>query len=477
MRRIACLLCLAPLAGCVGPRPEPPRAAEVAPPAAWRTPAGAEAPIDAEWWRGFSDPRLDALVAKALADSPEIGEAAARVEEARAQARLARAQRGPEIDLQGVGGYTRVLEAVGPITTWGAEPQATIAYDFDLFGRLASASAAARASLLASRASHDAVALTVASTTASAYIQLLGLDERLRIAKETLAARDASLKVAQRRFDQGYASALELRQAQAEYRATAQLVPAAELAVAQQENALATLVGEPLSKIDRPTGELARLSSPGIPGGLPSALLRRRPDIVAAEDALVATDRSLDSARAAMLPSFALTGSRGEIIAAALAHPASVFLIGGSVLAPLFDSGRRRAAADEAAARRDEAAFTYRRVALNAFREVNDGLIAVGKLDAQAAELRAQVDAQEDLLRVATGRYRAGYASYLDQVDAQRSLLSAQLSLVQVETQHLTAIVSLYEAMGGGWSPNPGNAVGPAGRGATSPLLKLEAGK
>jgi NodT family efflux transporter outer membrane factor (OMF) lipoprotein len=433
--------------------------------------------IDAAWWRGFSDPQLDALVGKALADSPEIGEAAARVEEARAAAREARAQRGPEIDFQGVGGYTRVLEVVGPITTWGAEPQTTVAYDLDLFGRLASASAAARASLLASRASHDAVALAVASTTASAYIQLLGLDERLRIAKETLAARGASLKVAQRRFDQGYASALELRQAQAEYRATAQLVPAAELAVAEQENALATLVGDPLARIERPVGGLAGLTSPAFPGGLPSALLRRRPDIVAAEDALVASDRSLDSARAAMLPNFALTGSRGEIFAAALAHPASVFLIGGSVLAPLFDSGRRRAAADGAAARRDEAAFAYRRTALNAFREVNDGLVAVAKLEAQAVELRAQVEAQQGLLKVATGRYRAGYASYLDQVDAQRSLLSAQLSLVQVETQRLSSTVSLYEAMGGGWSPNSANDVGSADRSAASSVLKSEAVK
>jgi NodT family efflux transporter outer membrane factor (OMF) lipoprotein len=422
-------------------------------PVSWREVVGPSAPIEECWWKAFSDPELDRLVALALDDNPDLGQAAARVMEARAQAKLARAQRGPEIDLQGVGGYTRVLEVVGPITTWGTEPQATIAYDFDLFGRLGSASAAARANLLASRASHDAVALAVASTAASSYIQLLGLDERLRIARETLTAREDSLKVARRRYEEGYSSTLELRQAEAEYRATSQLVPAAELAVLQQENALATLLGIPSITIQRSPGDLTKLTSPAIPGGLPSDLLRRRPDIVAAEDALVASDHALDSARAAMLPSFALTGSRGEIIADALAHPESVFLIGASVLAPLFDSGKRRAAAEGAAARRDEAAFAYRRTALNAFREVNDGLASANRLDAQILELRAQVEAQSDLLRVASERYRAGYASYLDQVDAQRSLLSAQLSLVQARTQKLTSMVSLYEAMGGGWNP------------------------
>lgn len=453
MRRAPFLVCLLPLVGCIGPRPLPPPGAQVVVPASWRIQVGPSAPAEADWWKAFSDPVLDRLVTIALDDSPEIGQAAARVMEARAQAALARAQRGPEIDVQGVGGYTRVLEVIGPITTWGAEPQATIAYDFDLFGRLGSASAAARANLLASRASQDAVAITTASTVASSYIQLLGLDERLRIARETLVAREASLKVARRRYDQGYSSTLELRQAEAEYRATSQLVPAAELAVSQQENALATLLGSPSMIIPRSPGALTRLTMPTIPAGLPSDLLRRRPDIVAAEDALVASDRSLDSARAAMLPSFALTGSRGEIIAEALAHPESVFLIGGSFLAPLFDSGKRRAAAEGAAARRNEAAFVYRKTVLNAFREVNDGLAAVDRLDTQIVELRAQVEAQVGLLRIASERYRAGYASYLDQIDAQRSLLSAQLSLVQVETQRLTAMVSLYEAMGGGWDP------------------------
>ena len=449
--RLSALICLLPLSACMGPRPVAPLSSKVVAPAAWRTTVGPSAPLEAAWWKGFSDPTLDKLVEQALANSPDVGQAAARVAQARAQAHLARAQRGPEINFQGVGGYTRVLEVTGPITTWGAQPQATIAFDFDLFGRLANASAAARANLLASEAARDAVALATASTTASAYIQLLGLDERLRIARETLASREASLKIARRRADLGYSSDLEVRQAEAEYRATAQLVPSIELAIGQQEDAVATLVGDPSLILVRETRAFDKLSAPVIPGGLPSALLRRRPDIVAAEESLVAADHSLDSARAAILPNLSLTGNVGAIIASVLPNPQSIFLIGGSVLAPIFDSGRRRASADTAAGRRDEAAFAYRKTALNAFREVNDGLTAADKLQRQLIELRAQVQAQAGLLRVASDRYRAGYASYLEQVDAERQLLAGQLSLVEVQSQRLTSLVALYEAMGGGW--------------------------
>jgi NodT family efflux transporter outer membrane factor (OMF) lipoprotein len=450
-RQVAAFVCLLPLAACMGPRPAAPPSSHLVAPPTWRAAIGPAAPPEAAWWKAFSDPTLDRLVEQALVTSPDVGQAAARVAQARAQARLARAQRGPEINFQGVGGYTRVLEVVGPITTWGAEPEATVAFDFDLFGRLSSASAAARANLLASEAARDAVALAVASTTASAYIQLLGLDERLRIARETLESRTASLKIARRRAELGYASDLEVRQAEVEYRATAQLLPSIELSIGQQEDAVATLVGDPSLVLTREADAFSRLTAPVIPGGLPSELLRRRPDIVAAEDAVVAADHSLDSVRAAILPNLSLTGSVGEIIADVLPNPQSIFLIGGSVLAPLFDSGRRRAAADTAAGRRDEAAFAYRKTALNAFREVNDGLIAASKLQTQLGELRGQVEAQAGLLRVATDRYRAGYASYLEQVDAERLLLAGHLSLVQVQTQRLVSIVALYEAMGGGW--------------------------
>jgi multidrug efflux system outer membrane protein len=453
IRRVLPLLASAlALGGCLGERPPLPPAAALSPPPAWRSPLTGAAPIAADWWEAFGDPTLDALVRKAVVHNDDIARAAAAVAEARASVRAANANRGLEIDVAGLGGYTRQLEVTGPLNTWGAEPEATIAYDFDLFGRLASTAAGARARLLSTKAAHDAVVLGAASTTASAYISLLGLDERLRIARETLAARGDQLRIQRRLTEQGYASQLELRQAEAEYKAAEDLTPQLELSITEEENALSVLLGDPPAVVVRETSSLARLQAPLIPAGLPSDLLRRRPDLYAAEQAVVAADRSLDASRAEMLPQVALTGYSGGEIATVLANPESIFLIGTSALAPVFDSGRRRAGADVSAARRDEAAFAYRATALTAFREVEDALAAIQRLEQRRGILEAAVAAYSGALRVATERYQAGYAPYIDQIDAQRSLLSAQLSLTQVETSRMVAFVTLYQAMGGGWT-------------------------
>jgi len=453
MRRLAPLLAAAfALAGCLGERPPIPAAATVSPPAAWRTPVTGQAAIDPDWWQAFGDPNLDALVQRALANNADVDQAAAAVAEARARLRLAKANRGPEIDIAAIGGFTRQLEVTGPITTWGAEPEATIGYDFDLFGRLANASAAAQAELLSTKASRDAMALAVASTTASAYINLLGLDEQLRIAHETVTARAEEFRIQQRLTDRGYSSQLELRQAEAEYRAAQDLVPQLELSVSKAENALSVLLGASPAAVQREQSGLQRLAAPVIPAGLPSDLLRRRPDIYAAEETVVAADRSLDSARAAMLPQFSLTGDVGGAFATVLPTPESFYLIGVSALAPILDSGRRRANADVTAAQRNEAAFAYRGVALRAFQEVEDALASIQRLEEQRQVLADEVTADAAALRVASERYQAGYTPYIDQIDAQRSLLSAQLALAQVESDRLQAFVTLYRAMGGGWS-------------------------
>jgi NodT family efflux transporter outer membrane factor (OMF) lipoprotein len=453
MRRVPPLLAIALLLqGCLSARPAIPPAAAVAAPNAWRTQLDQGSSLDAQWWRSFGDANLDALVQRALANNADVYKAAAAVAEARARARAARANRGPEIDLTGLGGYSRQLEVIGPVTTWAAQSEATIGYDFDLFGRLANLSAAAKANLLSTKASRDAVALGTASTTAATYIALLGLDDRLRIARETVAARGEELRIQHRLTDRGYASQLELRQAEAEYRATQDLVPQLALSVSEAEDALSVLLGDPPAAIARDTSDLARLKAPEIPSGLPSDLLRRRPDIYAAEETVVAADRSLDASRAEMLPQLALTGNVGGAFASVLPPPATIFLIGGSVLAPIFDSGRRRANADVAAAQRDEAAFTYRSVTLKAFQEVEDALASIQRLEERRQVLTLEVAADAAALKVSSERYQAGYARYIDQIDAQRGLLSAQLSLSQVETDRLLAYVTLYQAVGGGWS-------------------------
>ena len=451
-RTIISLAVTTALAACIGPRPPAPAAGAVAPPPAWRTTLGQGQPIRADWWNAFGDPVLTDLVARALANNVDLALAASRIDEARAAARLAAAQRTPTL---GGSVPSTTGQSVSPFGTpsdaIGAQPLVTASYDLDLFGRLRQASRAAQAQLLASEGARDTVRLALASNVATGYITLRALDQRLAVARETLAARTEALRIARRRAETGYTSNLELHQAEAEYRATQQLVPAAELAISRQENALSLLLGTAPGPIPR-GAPLDRLTPPPIPDGLPADLLRRRPDLFQAEQTLVAADRSLDSARAAMLPNIALTGSAGIVLSTVLANPIGVFSVGASVLSPIFDGGRLRAQSDAATARRDQAAFAYRRTALVAFQEVDNALAGVQRSGEQATALGLQVDALAAALRNATNRYRAGYTSYIEQLDAQRGLLTAQLSLVQARADRLTAYAQLYQAMGGGWS-------------------------
>ena len=440
------------VSACAGPRAEPPAAAGVTPPVAWRTALAAGQPVTAAWWRSFGDPVLATLIERALANNVDIAVAAARIEEARATERLARAQQSPQIGGALPTSDGRALNAFGiPSTNLGGQPALTASYDLDLFGRLRLASEAARAQTLATAAASATVRLGIVASVATGYITLRALDARLLVVRETLAARAEALRIARRRAETGYTSMLELHQAEGEYRATQQLVPQTDLAIARQEDALAVLIGTNPAPIARGVA-LAAIASPPIPAGLPGDLLRRRPDIAQAEQTLVAADRSLYSARAAFLPNLALTGSVGLVLSTALSNPVGVFSLGGSVLAPLFDGGRLRAQEDAAAARRDQAAYGYRRTALNAFREVDDNLAGVLRTGEQETALAGQRDALAAALRNAANRYRAGYSSYLDQLDTQRGLLTAELALVQARADRLNAYVGLYQALGGGWS-------------------------
>jgi multidrug efflux system outer membrane protein len=448
--RRALLLTLA-LAGCAGPHVATEHVAPVAPAAAWRTDAGPTAPLDRGWWGGFGDPALAALVERALANNSDIAIAAARVREARANERLARAQLLPTLDAGAAAGRSRSVSAFGtPLEQTFAQPQLQAAYEVDLFGRLADSVSAARSSYLASAAARDAVRLSVTGTTASLYITLLGLDARLAVARATLAARGTALRLATSRDRAGYSPRLELEQAQAEYDATAQIIPQIETAIAKAEDGLSTLVGDVPAPVAR-GGKLDALITPPVPEGLPSALLERRPDIAQAANQLAAADASLAASRKRFLPQLRLSGAAGAAFSTLLADPITIWSIGGSVLAPIFEGGRLRAQAEASAAQRDQAAQGYRRTVLTSFREVEDALASVAHLDAQITLARHQRDTLAEALRLATNRYREGYSPYLEQLDAQRNLLSAQLALVGLETDALTARVQLYQAMGGGW--------------------------
>ena len=459
MRKVTSLTLAAALSACAGPHVETAQLEPVAPPAQWRVDAGPTAPLDAAWWHSFGDPVLSRLVEQALADNLDIAVAASRVRDARAQERAAHAGLLPTLDASANGARSRSLSALGtPSEQWAAQPQIQAGWEIDLFGRLADTQSAARSSWLASQAARDSVRLSVASTTASGYINLLSLDARLQVVRMTLDARSQTLHLVQRRAQAGYSPRLELMQAKADYEAAAQLIPPLEQAISQQENALKLLVGELPGPIERGRS-LSMLVEPAIPEGLPSELLRRRPDVAQAEHQLAAADHSLAAARKRFLPQVRLTGSAGAALSTLLGDPVSLWSLGGSILAPLFEGGKLRAGAESAGAQRDIAAFTYRKTALNAFREVNDALVGAAQTDKQVGIIQLQRDALAESFRLASNRYKEGYSPYLDQLDAQRGLLSAELALVQARASALLARVTLYQAMGGGWSPDALSAV------------------
>lgn len=452
MRRLPPLLLVVALGACAGPHVQTADVPPVAPPQQWRVDAGPVAPLDRAWWQAFNDPALSQLVERALANNLDIAIAGARIREAKAQEMAARAALLPTLDASVSGAESRSVNAFGlPSKQTAGQPQVQAAWEVDLFGRLADQQSAARSAWLASQAARDAVRLSVASATANGYLNLLSLDARLKVAQETLRARAESLRLAERKTGEGYSPRLELTQAQAEYQAAAQIVPPLRQAIAQQENTLALLAGELPGPVAR-AASLAALTEPAIPDGLPAELLRRRPDVAQAELQLAAADHSLSAARKRFLPQIRLSGSAGAVLSSLLADPISIWSIGGSVLAPLFEGGRLRAGAESAGAQRDQAAFAYRKAALNAFREVNDALAAASEADRQVAILSRQRDALAESYRLATNRYRAGYSPYLEQLDAQRGLLAAELALAQARAAALQARVTLYQAMGGGWS-------------------------
>jgi multidrug efflux system outer membrane protein len=440
------------LAGCAGPSVELAHVPPVTPPLQWRTDAGSGTLSDAQWWQRFGDPQLTVLVERGLANNSDIGIAIGRLREARAQEQLARSQLFPMLDAGlGASASRAVSPFATPLQSIGVQPMLQIAYELDLFGRVADQSAAARNAFLASAAARDATRLSVAAAIASGYLTLCAFDARLVVARRTLDARGEALRLARSRTRTGYSPLLELRQAEAEYQATQQIIPQAQLAIARLENALSVLVGDVPGGIAR-TSALGRIAQPTIPAGLPSELLRRRPDVAQAEFQLAASDLSLAAARKRFLPQVRLTGGAGVALSSLLGDPIALWSIGGSILAPLFEGGRLTAQADAAGAQRDQAAWAYRRAALNALREVEDALAANQRLAEQRAAITAQRDALDGALRLANNRFRAGYSPYLEQLDAQRALLSAELSLVQIEADQLNNRVVLFQALGGGWA-------------------------
>ena len=441
------------LTGCaMAPQPAP--QSTLTTPVQWRSPVVAGAPVERDWWRSFGDPVLNQLVNQAEERNGDVRVALSRLQEYQARVRVASSAQAPALTASLSPGRARAIGASGaPVESTSLTGQVQASYELDLFGRLAETTAAARFDLASQEALSAATLLAVAANTASGYLNLRGLDAQLALARATLVSRQRSFDLAKRQFEVGYSSRLDQSQAEAELHTTAAVVPQLERAIAQQENALNVLLGASPGPVSRGTS-LRDLRPPAIAPGLPSELLRRRPDIAQAENAIAALDASLAAARDQLLPSIRLTASLGAqagSLATLLRSPNELWNVGASILAPIFDAGRLRAQAEIAGTLRDRAVFGYETVVRTAFAETENALTAVQRLSEQVAEAQARQVASAEVLRIAHNRYVNGYASYLEELDAQRNSFAADNNVLQLRASLLAAHVDLYRALGGGW--------------------------
>lgn len=438
-------------------RPAAPVAPAFPPHAAAPTDAG-RAAVDIGWREFFPDARLQALIASALENNRDLRIAALRIEEARAQYNVQAADLLPNVNAGVSGSRSRTpggVSATGrPLVTNVYQVGLSLAsFELDFFGRVRSLNEAALAAYLATEEAQRAAQISLVAETAKAYLSELGAGEQLVLAQRTLEGREQGYKLSRQRFDVGASSALDLRLNETLVQSARVSVLQLQRQRAQARNALTLLVGTPLG--DLPTG--ADLSSQNvvtaIPAGLPSDLLANRPDIRAAESRLVAANANIGAARAAFFPRISLTAALGTASTAlsGLFEAGSMSWSFTPQLAlPIFDAGRNRGNLDLAVVRRDLAVTDYERTIQGAFREAADALVARGTLEEQVEAQRLVREAQADRLNLADQRFRAGVASTLDVLDAQRELFTAEQSLVQTRLLRLTNAVDVYRTLGGG---------------------------
>ena len=459
MRRLSLALALGvALAGCRS-ADVPPAAPSLQIPAAWRADIGPASPLEGWWWRNFHDSQLNQYVEQALRYNSDVLIARERVNEYQARAYAADSSLFPSLDASLTGSRARAQSAATglPVHSTVYKGGLTASYDVDIWGANRSAADAAEATLEAQKAAAAAADLTVATSVAAGYLTLLSLDEQLRVTRQTLKSREDAYNMAKRQFETGYTSRLELMQADSELRSTRAQIPPLEHQIAQQENALSVLIGSNPQAISRQ--DFAHLTPLALPSQLPSSLLNRRPDIVQAQRQLLAADATLASSQAQLLPSINLTATgsmQDRTLPDLLDNPLRLWSLGGSILAPLLNRQALNAQVDVSMAQRNQALYGYEKTVRGAFREVNDSLDAITRYGEQLTELQDQEAVAQETLRIAVNLYRNGYSSYLDVLDAQRTLFSTQTSVVQVKNNLLLAQVDLYRALGGGWSVSSG---------------------
>ncbi|MFZ6845317.1 efflux transporter outer membrane subunit [Undibacterium sp. RuTC16W] len=417
------------------------------------------------WWKSFQDPVLNSLLDEAVAHNQDLVLAAGRVEEARATATAANSSRYPTVDANLVATKSRTSQNSGkipagsPLIAKDYQASLSASYELDFWGKLSRADEAARARLLSQEANRGIVISSLYSNLAQSYFALRAYDAQVALADSALKTRQENLRLQQKRFSAGSIGELDLHQAEAEAAATEITLAQAKQALANTESAIAVLLGRSPAAIanpDIPRGNsIDRIYQQlSVPADLPSDLLNRRPDIIAAEQTLVAANADIGQAKAQYFPSLKLTTTYGDEskVFQDLFNPASLLWnLGANLAQPIFRAGAIGAVVSGAEARKTQALAQYVQSVQGAFRDVHDALINTSANEQMYAAGNRRVVALKDSLRLAELRYKNGYSGYLDVLSAQRDLLQAESGLIDTKRAHLAAVVSIYKAVGGGW--------------------------
>ena len=419
-------------------------------------PSEATSIADLPWWEVFQDDVLQQLILEALAANYDLKIAVQRVEQARALATVARSPFYPQIGYQGSGGRQRqpqVLDTPGATYNffYGAF---ALAWELDIWGRIRRSSEAAQQSLLATEEFRRGVLLSLVTGVAQAYLALLELDRELEIARETTASFQETLDLFTRRYEGGVGNKLQVERAQAALAQTQAQIPDLERLIVVQGNALSVLLGRNPGPIPRGTPLVERPVPPATPPGLPSALLERRPDVLAAEHSIASANAQVGVAVANFFPQIGLTalyGGQSTELSNLVKGNFSIWNIAGNAAGPLFQGfslfGRYRAQK----AFWEETKANYEQAVITAFSEVSNTLTAQSKFAEARSAQEVAVHAYQESVRLARIRYDSGLASYFEVLDAQQLLFPAEIALAQVQLNQILTVVTLYRALGGGW--------------------------
>jgi len=413
-----------------------------------------EAMVNLKWWELFHDPVLRTLITQALENNKDVKMAADRVEQARAYLGYTRADQYPGFYIQagaGTGNFgggtrsdtTNSYAYVGPNLNW----------EIDFWGKFRRATEAARAELLASEFALRTVQIGLISAVAGSYYLLLDYHQRVKISKDTLESREESLDIIQKRFDRGIIPELDVNQAQIQKEIAAAAIPQYERAVAVTENALSILLGKLPEPIRTGKDLDQEVAPPRVPIGLPADLLERRPDIVRAMHLLEAQTAKIGVAEAMRLPSISLTGMLGLASSelSSITSEGGAWSAGGGLFGPIFEFYKNVRRVEIEEAKTKEALHYYENTVLTAFREVADSLAEIHTYKTQMTAVNRKETAARNAYRLAKLRYDKGISSYLEVLETERALFSAQLELSELKQLYLNGYVKLYKALGGGW--------------------------